>query len=178
MTTTQALKLDKATATNKAALAFAVVLAISGVAPVQTTQASSYVEAQQGGDECVSGTNACQDVDTLLDQAAVQQQKIEKSERLSLKFKQLVQQWRDERPAASSVAQMAMVSAYQQIIGLGPDAIPMILAQLKSEGNSPNHWFWALASITRDNPVPKESRGKLQEMAKAWLAWGETKGYV
>jgi len=93
-------------------------------------------------------------------------------------FQALVKQWRDERPATSSVAQMASSFAYSQIIGMGPDVVPMILAQLKSEGTSPNHWFWALASITRDNPVPKESRGKLQEMAKAWLAWGEAEGYV
>jgi len=54
----------------------------------------------------------------------------------------------------------------------------MILDQLKSEGNAPGHWFWALASITRENPVLKNSRGKLLEMAKAWIAWGEEERYV
>ena len=92
-------------------------------------------------------------------------------------FQDLVKEWRETR-AASSAAQMAMVPAYQRIIGLGPDVIPLILAQLKSEGDAPDHWFWALAILTRDNPVPQSSRGKVREMAKAWLDWGTRTGHV
>jgi hypothetical protein len=35
----------------------------------------------------------------------------------------------------------------------------------------------ALHAITGANPVPPASRGNLQEMADAWLAWGLEKGY-
>ncbi len=144
------------------------------------TVGGSVVEAQTISESEPTVKSVCQEreAEVVIEPSVFEQQKAEKAERLSRKFQQLAQQWRDERGATSSVAQMAMLSSYQQIIGMGPEAIPMILAQLKSEGNSPNHWFWALASITRDNPVPQNSRGKLQEMAKAWLEWGKKEGYV
>jgi len=41
-----------------------------------------------------------------------------------------------------------------------------------------DHWFWALRAITGADPVPVESRGKLKEMAQAWLAWGRTYGFT
>jgi hypothetical protein len=93
-------------------------------------------------------------------------------------FQDLRRQWQQERGARASVAEMAMTHAYQNIVGMGPEVIPAILMQLRSEGDRPDHWFWALASITRDNPVPLQSRGKVREMAKAWLEWGEQKNYV
>jgi hypothetical protein len=141
----------------------------------------SPIEAQTSLEECTPETNSAQQVEIVVDACVIEREKIQRIERInrvSREFKELAKQWRDERSATSSVAQMTSSFAYSQIMGMGPDAVPMILAKLKSEGSTPDHWFWALASITRDNPVPKESRGKLQEMAKAWLAWGETNGYV
>jgi hypothetical protein len=70
---------------------------------------------------------------------------------------------------------MSMHPAYQRIIGMGEKAIPLILAELAER---PGHWFWALASITGEDPVAEQSRGKLREMASAWLAWGRQKGYI
>jgi hypothetical protein len=97
----------------------------------------------------------------------------------AIKFYRLVDQWKRERKLYTSVATMSMLGSYQGIIGMGKPALPLILAQLKAEGNSPDHWFWALAAIAKDvNPVPPESRGKVAEMAKAWLAWGQQQGYV
>jgi len=64
---------------------------------------------------------------------------------------------------------------YQQIIGMGRDAVPLILEELQKE---PDHWFWALAATTGEDPVPPEHKGKLSEMTKAWLEWGERHGYV
>src|SRR2546427_11907635 len=94
------------------------------------------------------------------------------------KFKDLVRQWRNERGAKSSVAEMVMLPSYQKIMAMGPDAIPFILAELKAEDDAPDHWFWALAAIAYENPVPPESRGRLTEMAKAWIEWGQKAGYV
>jgi hypothetical protein len=93
-------------------------------------------------------------------------------------FQDLRRQWQQERGAKASVAEMAMTHAYQNIVGMGPDVVPSILKQLRSEGDRPDHWFWALASITRDNPVPPHSRGKVREMAEAWLEWGRKNNYV
>jgi hypothetical protein len=94
------------------------------------------------------------------------------------KFRFLAKQWRGERGAQSTVAAMAALPSYQKIIGMGKAALPWILAELKSEGDAPDHWFWALAAISDENPVPPESRGKLSEMANAWLAWGQKEGHV
>lgn len=89
-------------------------------------------------------------------------------------FKKLREEWKGATRFMSSVTKMAMHPAYQQIIGLGPAAVPLLLRELETE---PDHWFWALHAITREDPVPPESCGKLNEMARAWLDWGNRKGY-
>jgi hypothetical protein len=68
-----------------------------------------------------------------------------------------------------------MDPAYQQIIGMGPAVLPLLLDELARE---PDHWFWALWAITGSDPVPSESRGKVGEMAQAWLKWGQEHGYL
>ena len=67
-----------------------------------------------------------------------------------------------------------MHPAYQQIIGLGERALPLIFQELRRE---PDHWFWALAAITGKNPVPEEDAGDLEAMANDWLSWGDAQGY-
>ena len=89
-------------------------------------------------------------------------------------FYRLAQQWKQERPRGADVSEMVMHPAYQRIIGMGPDVVPFLLEELERE---PEHWFWALYSITGANPVPPESEGKLEEMAKAWIEWGKKQGY-
>ena len=63
--------------------------------------------------------------------------------------------------------------AYQQIIGMGPAVVPLLLRELEREVD---HWFWALKAITGADPVPPASRGKVREMAEAWLRWGREQG--
>ena len=75
----------------------------------------------------------------------------------------------------SSISDMVLHSAYQRIIGVGVEVLPLIMKELQDD---PDHWFWALHSITEDDPVPEESRGNLAEMTEAWLAWGLIHGYV
>lgn len=87
-------------------------------------------------------------------------------------FKQLVDQWHEERGATSSITEMVLCPAYQSIIGMGPRAVPLILSQLESEGDDPDHWFWALQVLTLDNPVSDDDEGDLQAMALAWIRWG------
>jgi hypothetical protein len=91
-------------------------------------------------------------------------------------FQRLTKQWRDERDQKTSVSDMVMHPAYQQIIGMGREAAPFILRELSRE-TEPDHWFWALKAITGEDPVPPESRGQIFEMASAWLRWGREKGY-
>ncbi|MEH2294628.1 hypothetical protein [Nostoc sp.] len=89
-------------------------------------------------------------------------------------FTALVKQWREETFGISSTNQMSMHHAYQQIIGMGKPVIPLLLREMEKKSG---HWFWALKSISREDPVPQEYRGKVNEMTKAWLGWGKQRGY-
>lgn len=95
-----------------------------------------------------------------------------------IKFQRFVQQWRIERGAMSSITEMAMLRPYQNIIGMGEDAIPLIIAELRSEGDEPDQWFWALRAITGANPVAREDQGDVGKMAQAWFKWAEEEGYA
>jgi hypothetical protein len=90
-------------------------------------------------------------------------------------FGQLAREWKEQSRFLSNSGQMAMLPSYQKIIGMGSSAVPLILAELRRE---PDHWFWALESITEENPVPREMRGKVLKMAKAWIDWGLQKGLL
>ena len=94
---------------------------------------------------------------------------------LQREFAALVQSWERDTRFSSSSVEMAMHPAYQRIIGMGTAAIPFILAELERE---PGHWFWALKSISGDDPVPETARGKLPAMTRLWLEWGRRHGYA
>src|SRR5438552_1282659 len=74
------------------------------------------------------------------------------------RFADLAETWKRETELLSSIQQVAMTPAYQEIIGLGQAVVPLILQDLRRE---PEHWFWALAAITGENPVRTESRGNV-----------------
>ena len=90
-------------------------------------------------------------------------------------FRKLVEWWRSETGLLSSIEDKVLHPAYQQIIGMGPEAIPLILRELQ---RSPGHWFWALNAITRDDPIDSKDAGNVRKMTEAWLKWGEERGYV
>lgn len=90
-----------------------------------------------------------------------------------LKFQRLVKKWKKQRGASSSITETIAMPAYQEIIGMGEKAVPLLLAQLRSEGDEPDQWFWALRAITGENPVKPEERGNFRKMSQAWLAWSE-----
>jgi hypothetical protein len=91
------------------------------------------------------------------------------------RFRRLADEWKDQSRHLSNTAQMAMLKPYQRIIGLGLPAVPLILEELQRE---PDQWFWALESITEQNPVPADAKGKVRLMAQAWIDWGKQQGYV
>lgn len=90
------------------------------------------------------------------------------------RFQDLRRQWKEETLFSSSITEIATHPAYQQIIGMGRDALPLIFQELRRE---PDHWFWALKAITGEDPVPAADRGKLPRMAAAWLTWAGDHGY-
>ena len=91
------------------------------------------------------------------------------------RFLTLVATWRRECGMLSSTTQKAVHPAYQQIIGMGQDALPLIFRELDS---TPGHWFWALRAITGQDPVPPEHVGEIPQMTDAWLRWGRERGYL
>ena len=91
------------------------------------------------------------------------------------RFERLKDEWKEQSEYLSNTTQMAMLRPYQQIIGLGPSVVPLILRELSRETD---HWFWALEAITGQNPVPAEAVGQVAAMAEAWLAWGRREGLL
>lgn len=91
------------------------------------------------------------------------------------RFHTLKKQWQLDTAVKSSISEIVMHPAYQQIIGMGPTAIPFILSEMRL---SSDHWFWALKSISGDDPVEVQYRGNIKKMTEAWLQWGRNQGYI
>jgi hypothetical protein len=89
-------------------------------------------------------------------------------------FHRLVHQWKEERGPTSSAMRMAMHPAYRAIVAMGQPAIPLLLAELERQ---PDHWFIALHELTGAEPVPAVSRGRIDDMAAAWIQWGRAHGF-
>jgi hypothetical protein len=96
-----------------------------------------------------------------------------RSDELEQRFHTLVERWRGSRNLARTATGSAMHPAYQEIIGLGRDGLPLILRELQREVD---HWFWALRAITGVDPVAPSDRGDLDKMAHAWLRWARSQG--
>lgn len=86
------------------------------------------------------------------------------------RFRELVGQWKEKTRFLSSIHDMVSHPAYLQIIGMGKEALPLLLEELRRE---PDHWFVALQAITGKNPIPPTVRGDVEKMTQAWLSWGE-----
>ncbi len=89
-------------------------------------------------------------------------------------FHSVREEWLQERSRGADVAGMVAHPAYQRIIEMGQDAVPLILQELQKR---PDHWFPALYAITGANPVPVNAQGNLSMMTDAWLNWGRAIGY-
>ena len=101
---------------------------------------------------------------------------LQRDKKIEREFNELREKWELQRPRASSfVSNMVTHPAYQEIIGMGPRALPHILRELDKK---PNQWFWALKAISREDPVSASDRGNIQKMRDAWLRWGREKGHI
>ena len=89
------------------------------------------------------------------------------------RFAELASRWKADVAHLSSIEEMILHPAYQQIIGLGPAALPLILRELEGE---PDFWFAALRALTGEDPVKPEQRGRIAEMTDAWLRWARENG--
>lgn len=96
------------------------------------------------------------------------------SMQIEKKFIALRDEWKTKRGHHSETLKLVMHPAYQQIIGLGPDVIPLLLRELAT---TPDRWYWALRALTGEDPVSPEHRGDSAAMVRAWLEWGKQKGF-
>lgn len=96
---------------------------------------------------------------------------------LEKKFKNLLKTCKKDTSHLSSQLAMSKHPAYREIVKIGKDAIPLILKNFEDNPENPDHLFIALVEITGADPIKMENRGKIKEMAKDWIAWGQTKGY-
>jgi hypothetical protein len=94
---------------------------------------------------------------------------------LRARFDTLATQWKKQSACLSNETHAAMLPSYQQIIGLGPAAVPLILEELQRE---PALWFWALEAITGEDPIPPDAGGRFEVMTQAWLNWGRAHGLL
>jgi hypothetical protein len=87
----------------------------------------------------------------------------------------LLARWRQETAYLSSSTRLTGHPAYQELIALGPAALPFLFRDLEQTGDG--HLSKALAAITGAHPVSADERGQVREVAEAWLRWARENGY-
>lgn len=90
-------------------------------------------------------------------------------------FEKLLTTWREETKYLSSFHKMFDHPAYQEIIGLGMDAVPLILREMKKK---PCWLGRALFAIVGEHPITEDMAGRLDRQTEAWLTWGRSRGYI
>ncbi|MDP7738995.1 hypothetical protein [Mycobacterium paragordonae] len=83
-----------------------------------------------------------------------------------VKFERYRNAWQAKTATMSSLAEMVMLDEYQHIIGLGRQAVPFLIEELRHELD---HWFWALKAIVGEDHASHAST--MREAAAMWIAW-------
>jgi hypothetical protein len=89
-------------------------------------------------------------------------------------FNELVAKWRPDATYESMTHRVAMLPAYQEMIGMGRPALRLILERLATDPSP--HWLWALRAIAREDPA--QDTKEVASAVEAWLEWGEPRGYL
>ena len=84
-------------------------------------------------------------------------------------FNKLVSEWDEASMFASNPSVAHHHPSYQRMIGMGPVAVPLILAELVDGDRGGCFWFHALWAITGKEPIPKEHRGYVEKMKQDWI---------
>lgn len=92
-----------------------------------------------------------------------------------VRFRELAARWSAETGHISSIDNLVAHPSYQEIIRLGWDVVPYLLADLQK---SKRFWFPALAAITTIRPFDPGDAGNNRRMTDAWLKWGKRKGLI
>ena len=151
-------------------------LVITELTIPQTQQITHYIAALPGASSVEPTWDTCSVVrelaDLNLNDATLFVEPGRFPTNLAPAFQELVEKWYEERKnALSSMAEMIACPSYLRIIGFGPKVFPLIIKQLKREGDKPDHWCAALEAVTGENPVPEDAHGNTAKIAKHWIAW-------
>jgi hypothetical protein len=93
--------------------------------------------------------------------------------RNAAKFRGLRDLWYRETGMLSLIRQKAVHPAYQQIIGMGREALPFVFEEMRKRKGD---WFWALEAITDVEDRP-ERHPSPEAAREAWLEWAKARGY-
>jgi hypothetical protein len=87
------------------------------------------------------------------------------------RFRECARAWKEEclRSGSSRLDELCGSAHYREIVSMGSSVVPLLLAEMEAR---PDHWYIALSEITKEDPVPERSHGKLGEIAAAWVGWG------
>jgi hypothetical protein len=97
------------------------------------------------------------------------------AETMEQRVDRLLRTWREQTAYISSSTQLVGHPAYQELIALGPPALLFLFRDLRQSGDG--HLSSALTAITGAEPVAAEDRGRIREIADAWLRWARENGY-
>jgi len=89
------------------------------------------------------------------------------------RFDILAARWLAETAFMSNLSLMVDHPAYQEIISMGKPAVPLMLKKLQER---PDHWFYALVTVTGED----HAKGiyTVKEAAEAWVEWGLQEGLI
>ena len=97
------------------------------------------------------------------------------AESIEQRVVRLLTRWRQETAYLSASTRLTAHPAYQELITLGPAALPYLFRDLEQTGDG--HLSKALVAITGAHPVPAEERGQVRKIAATWLRWARENGY-
>lgn len=79
----------------------------------------------------------------------------------------LLKRWREETAYLSSSSAITGHPAYQELIELGPVALPFLFRDLEQTGDG--YLSKALTALTGAHPIPADERGQVRKIAETWL---------
>ena len=97
----------------------------------------------------------------------------EETSELENVFNGLVTTWREETGACSLTYRRYAHKAYQSILTLGKEVVPLILRELQ---HRPDRWFEALKVLTKDSPAA--TANSFDEAVERWLTWGKSQRLI
>ena len=92
---------------------------------------------------------------------------------LAKEFRKLVKQWRDETFFLSSLTKMFAHPAYQRIMAMGKEGIPLVLREMQKSQDS---WFYALKFMAGEDVAAGIKN--FDDAKSAWLEWGYKHNYI